>query len=288
MALVGLAAMMLWSCVAPSQDNGGSQGEQAVLVGEASPVEGSAPAKLGQQSQRLGHAGGAGAGQSLRRREHPVRGVVAIVKATVDEVWQQYDEKLGPRTKVRLRDVVTLAGREPDSDTFSQLGGPMPDGDFLSISELPTFVAGATYLIAFGKGPGVITPTWAGLVFRVLETPTGRLVVAGPGGQLVQSVSEGRLSFGSRQVVEELPLDHASGGLRGQRVDDVELKGAVEAEPAMGAVEFSEALAAMARAEGAPLGASWSTTPDLAAWSESGDWRVGRTSPATSGEGVAP
>jgi hypothetical protein len=126
--------------------------------------------------------------------------VAAIVEGQVARTWNEFDSRLGPRMFVEFSDVITHAGQPPSSNTFSQLGGPVPDGRYVVVSELPTLSAGARYVFFFGRQATAYTAIWAGLAFR-LEAVAGRTVVLEPEGKPVLSFGLNRVEFGPSPVI---------------------------------------------------------------------------------------
>lgn len=133
-------------------------------------------------------------------------GVGAVVEADVVGATYKYDEHTGPRTEVTLANVVVHHGKLPGNMTsLSQLGGPLPNGDYVGTSELPVLNPGSRYVLFLMAGQWFYSPIWAALAFRV-EQVGGRSVITDPSGHLVSH-------FGPEGVIAgtTLVVDHSAG-----------------------------------------------------------------------------
>jgi hypothetical protein len=120
-------------------------------------------------------------------------------------VDRSFDSRLGPRSVVSFKTVAAYAGSAPDKTTFSQLGGALPDGSWLGVSELTEFVPGKRYVLFFGAQASLYTAIWAGLAFRV-EIIGGRELVLSPEGQAVLSFSSDGVQLGTTSFLAQ-PVD---------------------------------------------------------------------------------
>lgn len=135
---------------------------------------------------------------------HPLSDVAAIIEADVAKISYAFDKRLGPRTVIELANAIVHAGATPPSMTFSQLGGPLPDGGFLEVVELPRFTLGARYVLFFGKQASVYTAVWARLAFR-LENLAGRSIALGPDGTPVRYFGFDGVQFGRTRLLSAEP-----------------------------------------------------------------------------------
>ena len=109
----------------------------------------------------------------------------AIVEGDLSDVQFTYDDCAGPRTNYVLTNARTLAGSTvPSQVKISILGGPMPDGSWIKVSELPRLALDSHYVVFLRKSDWTFSPVVANLIFR-RETIGGREVLIHPDGQLV-------------------------------------------------------------------------------------------------------
>ena len=132
---------------------------------------------------------------------HPLKGVAAIVEADVVASRYTFDSTLGPRTEVTLANITVHAGNPPTQNVFSHLGGPMPNGKFLMVSEFPVLHPGSRYLFFFAGEPLPLTPVWARLAFRV-ESLSGRKIVVSPTGHPLIKFGINGAEFGTTQLFD--------------------------------------------------------------------------------------
>jgi hypothetical protein len=112
-----------------------------------------------------------------------------------------FDESLGPRTEVTLDNIVVHAGNAPAEKVLSQLGGPLPNGDYTGISELPVLHPGARYILFLAATPNFYSPVWGSLAFRV-EPVGDRNIVLGLQGRPVLGFDSSGVRFGRTQIVD--------------------------------------------------------------------------------------
>src|SRR5690606_32057317 len=102
----------------------------------------------------------------------------AVVEGEVTEIFYTYDEREGPRTVVTLSGVsVHLGEYEEDFVDIAYLGGPLPDGRYLNVSELPTFAFGQRYLVFLHEGGWFYSPVVTTHAYRLEKGPSGDDVV---------------------------------------------------------------------------------------------------------------
>ncbi len=141
-----------------------------------------------------------GAAAPQHKAPHPLAGVASIIEADVIAARYTYDESLGPRTEVTIENIVAHAGNAPSEKVFSQTGGPLPNGLYMGIAELPVLHPGSRYILFLAATPWFYTPVWAGLAFRV-EPIGDRRIVLGLHGRPVLSFDSTGVTFGRTQIV---------------------------------------------------------------------------------------
>ena len=181
---------------------------------------------------------------------HRLLGVASIIEADVIDARHTFDSSLGPRTEVTLDNIVVHAGNAPAERVISQLGGPMPDGHFLIIPELPVLHPGSRYILFLAATKNFYTPIWAGLAFRV-ETIGEKRIVLGRQGYPVSGFSIKGAKLGTTQIVNpEAQKDPLQPLSRAASFDTT----LPDIANAMDAKSFGQAAMEAARTVGAPLG----------------------------------
>ncbi len=188
--------------------------------------------------------------------QHPLAGVAAIVEAQVTKVWNDFDTRLGPRTFVQLSGINAHAGSAP-KDVFSQLGGPLPDGRFVKVSELPEFTVGARYILFFGLQASVYTPIWARHAFRVEQT-SKKTIVLGPEGNAVVGFSSKGVKFGQTSL---LSRDATNQALPSATFSQAAAEAAPELNDALSLDEFLADAVQTTLDVGGPIGSDFSVDP---------------------------
>jgi hypothetical protein len=130
----------------------------------------------------------------VRKTPHPLAAVASVIAATVESVTSTYDERLGPRQVFALENIVVYAGKAPSTTSFSQLGGELPGGRTLGVSEFSQYEAGKRYVFCFARRASLYTAVWGGFSFQV-ETLGGREFALGEDGRAL-------LSFTTHGAVE--------------------------------------------------------------------------------------
>jgi hypothetical protein len=126
----------------------------------------------------------------------------ALVEGTVRSISYEYDEQLGPRTRVSV-DVETvhsgdLAERQI---TLRQFGGFTPENRFIHTSLTVNFVEGARYLL-FLRNDSWFHSALAAEPLRV-ERLSGREVLIGDAGNALTGVTPDGLRFNSKVLYED-------------------------------------------------------------------------------------
>lgn len=140
------------------------------------------------------------------RPRHPLADVASIVAADVASVSEEFDDRLGPRRVYALENLEVYAGREPSTHSFSQLGGTLPDGNYVGVLDQPDFEAGKRYVFFFAQKASLDTPVWGDLSFEV-ERYEGRDFVVSRTGHAVlgfatNGVEEGTTDLHAAEATE--------------------------------------------------------------------------------------
>ena len=99
----------------------------------------------------------------------------AVIRGTVADISYDYLDCQGPRTVVKLHNVETLIGeRVGDDIELRTFGGPLPNGNYVSASELPRYVADTSYVVFLRNTDWRFSPVMGDLAFRERSSPTGR------------------------------------------------------------------------------------------------------------------
>ena len=185
-----------------------------------------------------------------RKAPHPLAGVASIIEADVTAARYTFDDSLGPRTEVTLDNIVVHAGNAPAEKVFSQLGGPLPNGHYMGISELPVLHPGSRYILFLAATPWFYTPIWTGLAFRV-EPIGDRKIVLGLHGRPVLSFDSTGVRFGRTQMVDPQTQKDPLQPLPRVASFSTSLP---DVANALDASTFGQAAMAAAKTVGAPLG----------------------------------
>jgi hypothetical protein len=93
--------------------------------------------------------------------------VHSIVEGTVGDIRFDHEDCEGPRTIIYLRDVATLlGGRHEGNLELRTFGGPLPNGNYVSASELPRYVLGGRYILFLRNTDWRFSPVIGNLAFR--------------------------------------------------------------------------------------------------------------------------
>lgn len=217
--------------------------------------------------------GSAPAAVARSHAPHPLSSVAAIVEGDVTSIRTAYDEQAGPRTIAVIERAKAHAGIVPSTFEIAQLGGPLPDGSFLTVSETPQFTVGAHYIVFLTSQRWIYSPIWADLAFRVERFGT-KDVVIGPQGLAVVNFSVSGVQFGNTPLLTSAPLEARTPTV-GPALVSGPLVGLTDVSRALGKEDFVRNAVAAAMAAGGPLGAAVSMTPDPGS-----SWRTQATAPA--------
>jgi hypothetical protein len=165
-----------------------------------------------------GSAKDAVAPESFDRIESLVKQTSAIVRGQVTGISYTYDDCFGPRTVVSLSSVETLAGTSV-GDHFSLItfGGKLPNGKFVTASELPRYVEGASYVLFLFNRDWRFSPVIGDLAFRE-ETIGGRKVLVDSDGFGVSGIGKLGIERNTARLTE--PALNRFGSKRASMVMD--------------------------------------------------------------------
>jgi hypothetical protein len=125
----------------------------------------------------------------------------AIVEGDVTDIHYEYEPYLGPRTRVRLSNLVVVTGQMDATEiSIDVLGGPLPDGSILSVSESPSFVVPARYIVFLRNTYWFYSPEAAD-VLRV-ESVFGREVLVNDQGFPVETVDSDGFGYGDKRLFD--------------------------------------------------------------------------------------
>lgn len=146
-----------------------------------------------QEDRSAGFEGGAKdavAPESFDRIESLLKQTSAIVRGKVTGISYSYDDCIGPRTVVSLSRVETLAGASVgDNISLITFGGKLPNGKFVTASELPRYVDGASYVLFLFNRDWRFSPVIGDLAFRE-EAIGGRKVLVDSDGFGVSGIGK--------------------------------------------------------------------------------------------------
>jgi hypothetical protein len=104
------------------------------------------------------------------------------------------------RTVVRLSEVSSLLGERHESRIELRIfGGPLPNGNFVSVSEIASFVLGARHVTILRNTDWRFSPVIGNLAFRH-ETIAGKPVLVNSSGFAVTGVTETGIEANSPQL----------------------------------------------------------------------------------------
>lgn len=144
---------------------------------------------------------GPASASSIVAQPHLLDNIAAVVEADVVQAQYLYDDAAGPRTQVTLANIVVRRGTAPDASSFVQFGGPLPSGEYVRATDLPSLNPGSHYVLFIMGGPWFFTPIWANLAFRV-ESVGGRSLVVAPDGFAVTHFGSDGIAVGTTQLVD--------------------------------------------------------------------------------------
>ncbi len=130
----------------------------------------------------------------------------AIFRGKLKNVGFTYDSCGGPRTEYVFGSASTLAGVAMPADlTLKVLGGPIPSGSWVSVSEQPRLALDAEYVVFLRNTDWTYSPIVSDLVFRV-EALGGREVLVNAQGRVLVAWNEDGAQFSAAAVSEPVGL----------------------------------------------------------------------------------
>jgi hypothetical protein len=134
-----------------------------------------------------------------------LRQTAAIVEGDVSDISFSFDQAAGPRTIVRLSNVKSLWGTFSDSEVrLSVLGGPLPDGRYLDIAELPNFISGGHYVVFLSNRNWFHSPVIGEWALRT-ETIKGKGLLLSDSGNVIFGLSQRGLVASSFHAFKPRP-----------------------------------------------------------------------------------
>jgi hypothetical protein len=112
----------------------------------------------------------------------------AIVEGTVTDISFSYDDVQGPRTITTLTTLTPYRGSVGTSLQIVTMGGPLPDGRYLHIPELPELRSGCRYLLFLTSRDWFYSPIVADYAFRI-EQVGGKEVLLNQTGNPITFIS---------------------------------------------------------------------------------------------------
>ncbi len=110
----------------------------------------------------------------------------AVVEATVSATEYEYTDEEGPWTRVALGNIQVHIGSAPAKLELLQFGGPTPKGDFVGVSELPTFEKGERYVVFLRNTAWNLSPVVGDMAFRVASIDGTEMLVTADGQPVLQ------------------------------------------------------------------------------------------------------
>jgi len=91
----------------------------------------------------------------------------SVVEGDVHDVYFSYEPCAGPRTHFRVRDARAIVGSDtPQEFEVQILGGPLPNGKWIHVSEVPMLAVGARYILFLRNTDWTFSPTIGRLALR--------------------------------------------------------------------------------------------------------------------------
>lgn len=150
----------------------------------------------------------------------------AIVRGKVTDISYDYLDCQGPRTVVKLSRIETLIGEKVDSEIeLRTFGGPLPNGNYVSASELPRYAIDASYVVFLRNTDWRFSPVMGDLAFRE-EVIADRPVLIDSDGVAVSGVSGIGVERQTGQLMEPAGL-HVVGADGGREVLQPDDAGAI-------------------------------------------------------------
>jgi hypothetical protein len=150
----------------------------------------------------------------------------AVVRGHVTDISYDYLDCQGPRTVVKLDRIQTLIGEKVDTEIeLRTFGGPLPNGNYVSASELPRYAIDASYVVFLRNTDWRFSPVTGDLAFRE-EVIADRPVLVDSDGVAVSGVGEIGVERRTGQLTEPAGL-HVVGADEGREVLQPDDEGAI-------------------------------------------------------------
>jgi hypothetical protein len=126
----------------------------------------------------------------------------SVVVGNVDFERFVFDDCWGPRTVLRVSKVESIVGVSPASSIeLYVFGGPLPDGSFVEVSELPRFVSGDRYVLFLRNTDWRYSPVMGQHAYRITSV-LGREILLDSDGHAVIRVGESGVEVGGQAFTE--------------------------------------------------------------------------------------
>lgn len=136
---------------------------------------------------------------SIRSLPDLINQTSAVVEARVKSIHYEYTEPHGPRTVTELSVISVPFGQYKNSIlTIRTLGGPLPDGTEIAITEMPHLRREGTYYIFLRNTNWFLSPALPAVFRR--ENLDGREILVTPDGLALRRISESGFEFTDEQV----------------------------------------------------------------------------------------
>lgn len=128
----------------------------------------------------------------------------AVVEGRVTSVDYTFDVREGPRSVATLEDLTVHFGTlDADSVELRTLGGPLPDGKVLHVSEMSRLTIGTRFIVLLQAGDWFLAPIVGLNAFR-LELDNARRddILIGQSGTVLVDLTDQSFEFSATQVVK--------------------------------------------------------------------------------------
>jgi hypothetical protein len=131
----------------------------------------------------------------------------ALVRGTVIARKSAYDPVGGPRTEYTFKVEDVYEGSVPrEQVVLSFLGGHLPDGRFLAVSDVPILADGRSYLALLAADSAFFSPVVPDFLFAI-EDIEGKEVLIGEDGRGLAAITVLGPRFGEQPLFEEPRFD---------------------------------------------------------------------------------
>ncbi|MFM0007490.1 hypothetical protein PQR57_41910 [Paraburkholderia dipogonis] len=126
----------------------------------------------------------------------------SVVEGDVEFERFDFDDCWGPRTVLRVTEIKPVVGDFPGPSIELYLfGGPLPDGSFVEVSELPRFVSGERYVLFLRNTDWRYSPVMGAHAYRIMSI-SGKRILLDSDGHAVIRVGENGVELGDQAFTE--------------------------------------------------------------------------------------